>query len=395
MTEYCYIERAGDEYRKYTFGGDPVDQTANPKSPCMVSSRDVSVKFIDIPKIGSRYLDEILRYKIRSLYPGVPEDTVMDYRILRRNKSRYAAVFIGTEKTVSEYRKVSKGRPLFHAFGIIEKVSGFRKNSSCVFVFFHYTWIEAAAHEDGGFTLSFTIARTKNTAVDLARVSSMLPAGLSRAQRVFLYHEKSALHLEPELREYGEREGIEIVLSAIERHLPHNDFRRPWIFRLEHTGRKTLARVSLPILVIFELLLVSILLNREITHHAVMLEELRLFQEEAMGRYTHVRRLMDEIDTAEEDLQAMRERRPIDLFFLLTELTSLIGGKAIVTELTFEGGLLQVHGLSLNALSLLPQFSESSVFSDCKIIQVISDQRTDWERFTLHATVQFRHYSEK
>jgi hypothetical protein len=223
----------------------------------------------------------------------------------------------------------------------------------------------------------------------------MLPAGLSRAQRVFLCHEKSAFHLEPELREYGEREGVEILLNAIERYLPYNNFRRPWIFRQEHAGRKTLVRVSLPILVILDLLLVCILLNREITHHAFMLEELRLFQEETMGRYTCVRRLMDEIDTAEEDLQAMRERRPIDLFFLLAELASLIEGKAIVTELTFEGGILQVRGLSQNALSLLPQFSKSGVFSDCKIIQVISDQRTDWERFTLHATVQSRHYSEK
>jgi len=395
VTEYFCIERENGEHGIFTFCGIPVDRTANGKSPCMVSSLDFTVKFIEIPNSGSRYLGEILRYKIRSLYPGDPDDTAMDYQPIRKRRMRYAAVFVVPEETLSEYRKISCGGPLYHAFSIIKRVAGLYKGRTCVFLFLHYSWIEAAVYEEGVFTLSYTVGRSKNLPGDLVRVDSLLPGYLSRAQRVCLYHERGDEHLRPELQKYAAKGGFDLFMETIEPHLSRIYRGRPWIFSREHTGRTILGKVSIPLLVLTELLLVCVLFNRETSHQAILLEEIQLFQAETGDRNGYLRHLAEEIHEAEDELQRLKDRRPIDLYFLLAELASLLEGKAIVTELTLEGGALRVHGLSSNALSLLPRFSGSRVFSDYEIIQVVSDDKTGKERFILHATVQSRHNTEQ
>ncbi|RPJ03259.1 MAG: hypothetical protein EHM28_15640, partial [Spirochaetaceae bacterium] len=48
-----------------------------------MSRLDFNCKIIPVPPVADEEIGEILRYKIRSLYPGDPEHTVFDYKIFQ------------------------------------------------------------------------------------------------------------------------------------------------------------------------------------------------------------------------------------------------------------------------------------------------------------------------
>ncbi len=90
-------------------GGRVARAGTGPFDALLVSRLDVDVQVFDIPPISDRDLEGLVRYKLRSRYPGNPRQTSFDYRVAQRGKIRRVIVFVARTSTVEAYRAAAAG----------------------------------------------------------------------------------------------------------------------------------------------------------------------------------------------------------------------------------------------------------------------------------------------
>ena len=141
MTGSVYAEFTNGTYRLFLFEeGTPVEQTDDFTS-LMMSRTDFDIKTIELPPIPEQEVPNLLKFKLRSLYPGNPEDTAYDYVLEERKNKKYAVLFMTRKKTLETYRELSRGRPLFLPFTLLRPLFKKCENKTCEFPLFDFTHI--------------------------------------------------------------------------------------------------------------------------------------------------------------------------------------------------------------------------------------------------------------
>jgi hypothetical protein len=102
-------------------GGRVTRAGSGPFDALLVSRLDFDVLVLDIPPIPHRELEGLVRYKLRSRYPGDPRQTSFDYRLVHRGKVRRAIVFVARTSTVEAYRAVAGRRPLVAPCQLVDR----------------------------------------------------------------------------------------------------------------------------------------------------------------------------------------------------------------------------------------------------------------------------------
>ena len=136
------------------------------------------------------------------------------------------------------------------------------------------------------------------------------------------------------------------------------------------------------------MLLLSLLVRREVEFEATRLDELRKELSISETQTLMIDSLRGEIEAAEQNMRSLQARKPLDIFLTLSELSAILKGRATVTHLTLEGGVLRFEGLSDDPLSLIKGFEASTVFRECTILQIVPVPETGKERFVFRATVR-------
>ncbi len=389
MREWAYAEKRGSGYRLCSFAtGEPLVDGRSPAG-VMMSRPDFDVQVVDLPEVPDREVEGFLKYRIRSLYPGHPEQTAFDYRIVERDGKRFAVLFLVQRALLDEYRALAAGRPLFLPFSLVQPLLERRRDCDTVFFFWHARWVEVliwGGGEAGGEPLrSFALKRSADAAADLRALLRLIPAESGSCEWVLIAPAGETEGLAAGLRELaGEERRLAIV--TLEEALGRLGRRSAFLFAPRRPRRGLSRAVRVQLYLAAALLLGFLVLHRSVGREQAYLARLRGRLATLQGQASRSVSLQKEVEELAAQLDSLRARRPSDPYLVLSELNAILSPEARIQSLVIEKGFFQMEALGQNPLRLMEAFGRSSLFSDVKLIQIVPQKDSDQELFRMTGT---------
>jgi hypothetical protein len=134
MKQFAYAQKNENDIQLFLFEKAEPIQAHYPYEALMMSRVDFDIKVTEVPPVPESEMGNLLTYKLRSLYPGDPESTVFDYKILQKNKQRFAVIFISNKDTIEGYKKIADKKPLFLSFPITNALMQKYDDEDCIFL---------------------------------------------------------------------------------------------------------------------------------------------------------------------------------------------------------------------------------------------------------------------
>jgi hypothetical protein len=414
MSAYAFAEKTGHRYRIFSFlNGRPADEStesadfagsadtaastastdfagsadtaasaastgssvSTPISGLMMSRVDFEIKVIELPKIPDSEIDGFLKYRIRSLYPGRPAETVFDYRILGKRKKKLAVLVITRRETLDAYRSLPGGERLFVPFNLMYPFAEELRDRSALLVFWHSSGAEY--YEFGGEEAqSGLIKRSGRTAKDLSRLRKLIEEKAGADRRVIFCPpdecEELARALEP-LQEDGTRIEIRPLAEALGKLGRRDSF----LFVEKKERKLPPPGLRIQALLFLVLVLGALLLRRDAVrqenYRAELSERLRAIEAET----AEVVRLEQEVSALQERVEQLRARTPVDHYRLLSELTEVFGGRAEIRSLILEKDYFQLEAVGRDPLSLMEEFKAAPLFQEVRLLNIVPVRGAD------------------
>jgi hypothetical protein len=364
----------------------PLD-TQREYTALMISRLDIELHFVDLPPIQDHEIGDLLKYKLRSIYPGTPEKTVFDYIVLGKKNRKYAALFITQKHVIEAYKDIAGGRPLFAPLSLIHPLTERYVDKRCVFAFLHSQWIEVLVYTEGGFKSSCVVRRDDSIHDDLTKLPSIFPESWEDCVIVFLCAGYAHEELQQPLLswEYIEKIDFEIVtLNNLTRTvLRKSDF----LFTEKKDRSHFTQKILLPSLVIVTLLMAVAVLGKQLHFKKVYYHELIARVQKLEANRDQVDRIQREIAAIEGELQAVRERTPNDMYLILSELSEILDQQTKITHFVVERNRFQVEGFGPNPLMLMDRFAANEHFEEVKLSQIVPLKDGDTKRFKVSGFV--------
>jgi hypothetical protein len=335
---------------------------------------DFIMQDLEIPPVPEREIEGLIRYRLRSLYPGNPDDTSFDYRLLQPDKNlrrtQRAFVFIARKTVIDASRQRAGHRPLALPFTLLKRIVP-RTGSFRAWVF-DATWAEHILFQDGVPVSSVVQRYTRGRKFDFAREDAALVADAAIGDAVLVAHGEylsslrlpegvRALPLEKLLQRFRKGEGLFETNARVPK----------------TSALLRLAGLSLAIALLC--ILVFVKYTNTVEARADELHALTLSLEKS-GQ--NVLTLQREIEDLEAERDRLVERTPRDAYALLSELSRVLGDNARVRSISLQDDAFQVDALGTNPLSLMERFKEHPGFKNIKLAQVVPDARSGRERFS-------------
>lgn len=382
MNNYAYAERTGKEYSIFLFNDDQQIDSSNNFQALMMSRLDFDVKILELPSIPVKEIEGFLTYKISSLYPGQPEETVFDYLKLNKNKKKYAVIFISQKSTLNEYQKIAGGRPLFLPFTLIHSLVNKYAGQGIIFLFWHRLWIEALVFPENEAPTSFVLKRRKNITLDFNRVNKVLPEDIDGFRAViFCSDQEKELLAEGINRLAVNDEAFEI--HSITETL--NKITRKTEFLFAKKKRKGLVqrKVRLQILIAVMLFLGVFLFKRNVDQKEVYFQDLKNYLGLLQKQTLKVISIQGEIDDLQEKLDIIKGKKPIEPYLILSELASILKPGTKIQSFILEKNYFQLEAVGPNPLDLMEIFKVKALFGNVKLVQIVPIKDSDKELFKI------------
>jgi hypothetical protein len=386
MKRYAYLTKSNGAYRLIGFDDRQPVAAPDGQAAIMASRLDYDVQIIELPAMADKEVEGFLTYRIRSLYPGHPEQTVFDYRLLARGGKRYAVLFLVQREILEECRLAAGGRPLFSSFSILLPLLGpKRSGGDLICLFWHDAWLEALVLREGEPPRSFASKRSRDASADLNQVLSLAAADKRAAEYLVVCPEEEQAALRELLASRQPDSGALTVLSTPQalRRLAKGP--EP-LFERRKTRPVLPRSLRLQLAVALIILLSFLALKRAVDRDAARLAGLRRSLQDAQGRSTQVVALQTEIDTLKKQLSALRRERPPDPYWVLAELRTVLGPGTRINSFVMERGFFQMEAVGSNPLRLMEIFKARASFENVKLIQIVPLKDTSRELFRITGT---------
>jgi len=353
----------------------------------VMSRSDILVNVVELPSLSPREIEGFLAYRIRGLYPGQPDETEIDYRVLSWGGRRYAVLFLVQRQVLEEHRRAAQGRPLILPYSLIAPLLHRpAPNRTTVGLLWHATWIDALVLEPGTPPRSVALPRAGSVAADLDRLESLLEvAGAVEWRIVAIEPELATLRRTLERRARGPGPVTVVPLERAVRRLGH---RAPAPFTRRARPAGIPRRVRVPIALLAAAALSFLALKRSVDRDAAYASLLHRSVVERQARAETLAVLQREIDALRADLDALRTNRPPDPGRVLGELALVLGTGARLESFSLENGLFQLEAVGSNPLELMERFASSESFDDVRLLQIVPEKDGVRELFRLTGRVR-------
>ena len=391
MTRYAYLSRAGGAWQLAGFEDHrPIDSPAE-VAGIMVSRLEFVVQAIELPAMAEKEVEGFLTYRIRSLYPGQPEQTAFDYRILDRGGKRHAVLFLFQRDTLEECRRVAAGRPLFSSTSVLLPLLGEKKpEGDLVCLFWHDTWLEALVLREGEPPRSYAGRRGLGAEADLNQLLGLAGVELKTADclLVCLGEEQEALAKLVASRQ--SETGKLTVLSSAQ--ALRQSARGPESLFAAHKAPFPVPRgLRLELGAALVLLLSLLAVKRGVDRDAAYLSGLRREMQAVQGRSSQALALEQEIAELQAQAAKLAGKRPADPFRVLSELQAVLGPGTRINSFVLDRGSFQMEAVGSDPLRLMEVFkSRGDAFEKVKLIQIVplKDSSRELFRITGYAHAQ-------
>lgn len=347
----------------------------------MMSRLDFDSKIIEVPPIPDSAVRDMLSFKIRSLYPGDPAKTQFDYKLFVAKKKRFAVVFIGKNPVIEEYKSIAGKKPLLLPFTLLKGQLNKCKEQDACFLFWHSDWVELFILQQGVLATTTAIKRAKHIKSDFRKISKILAK------------EQEGMSL----INYCADDEQQLISEHLEIHLPQN----PGQIRLfkeffSHGIRKSEAlfaperKTKLPpikqrlTIYAFALLFCFGLLYNKCAVNLMEYEKyLEQKRNESVRLYADISSMQNEISKLEEKLLGLRDKKPINVYHLFNDLSSVFTGQTELLTLILKNSSLQMEGRSINALNLEERLKKHTSFSQVSLPEFKPERNSYKERFRM------------
>lgn len=367
MNGLVYAKKHSGSYGLFSFA-DQREQTATDYQALLMSRLDFDVKVTELPRLPAREVEGFLQYRIRSLYPGHPEETVFDYRMLTYRNMRYAVIFLAHKGVLEEYHALAGGKPMLLPFNLF--MPYFARYQDAVYFFWHPDWIELFLLQPGGVVSSLVLRRGRAMAGDFSRLRTMIGETEQKPNWVFLCtdREEGQLRLQAE-RQAGHYQTLDFV--PIQSAFQRTQKKRQYLFREKKKKRIVPPRLRIQLFLFVVLLLGSLLFRKSVGRlegYAGRLHANLGSFEQSTAQLVSLR---TEGEALEEQLGDLLKRRPIDPYRVLGELKDVMDDGSTIQSFILETDLFQIEALGPNPLLLMEKFKDRDLFRDVKLMQIV------------------------
>ena len=350
-----------------------------PVGAILLSRLEFDVRIMEIPRISERHLDGLIRYRLRTVYPGNPVETVFDYRIETSGSRREVVVFVSHQATLEKYRSAAAGKPLLLPYSLIRTVGKTRKD--CGVLFCHPEWTELSVFRSG-LLVSCALVEREEEAVpeSVCQGARDLPIVIISAGKDFsCFADAGSPWKNQRVSRLGYRD-----LAALHRR-PEGVFREGRKSNPFLTQPVRITGLSCGVVVLAALLLFKQAWQAEAAYAEAKetLSRLEMQSRAVLG-------LQKDVETLSARLAGMQAHRPLDVWLFLSELSRVLGGDARIRSLEVKGDAFRVEALGSNPLRLMETFRGNPFFSDLELSQVVPDARTGKERFSFSGVFRVR-----
>jgi hypothetical protein len=376
------IERDGG---RYTLAGSAEggDAAAPSRSVLLVHRPDFDVKITELPRLKERELNGYLTYRIRSLYPGDPRETVFDRRVVAIGARSYAVLFITKKKTLEEYSNLFREKPLVTPFILFEPFLKEYSSKETVFSFWHEDWIDFFVFSEEE-PLSFYITRT-DIVERLSEVVGALPNDPEAYHWIAIGADGRREQCRTQLTEAAGAK-IDVDAMPVSEALRRIGRRTRFLFASKRR-RAVPQRIRLQLFVSILLFLIAMIYKTA----GDLEEQYGSRLEDLIGSLTARASLSialeKEIESFEQEARELRSRRPNDCYYVFSELHSILADRAVITSFVLEEDRFQFEAVGLDPLRLMESFGASGVFGDVELNQIVPLEGSNRERFRVSGRI--------
>jgi hypothetical protein len=366
MKRYGYAERGAEGWR---LRGLLEAEAAEPGAldAVMMSRLDFEVKMVDLPAAAAAEVDGFLRYRLRSLYPGNPEDTVFDWQpMVAPGGSRRALLFITRREILEGYRQAAGGKPLFLPFTLIAPALR-RAPARPVAVLFQYDgWIETVVRGADGAVASIAGRSAGDPGSDASRARELAGEGARAGPWIVIARRDAAAEL---ARALGGAAAPAVQALAIEDLVGRLGPKSAWLFGPRKAPLTIPRSVRMQVLAGLAVVLALGLVRKSVVEEQDYVGRLQVRLAQVQQASSKSVAISKDIDSLKQEMDTLQAGASVDPYLALSELAAVLGPGVRIQSFTLDKGMFQLEAVGANPLALMEVFKARPSFSNVKLLQ--------------------------
>ncbi len=363
--------------------GKPLAPDSRPEHVLM-SRTDFDVQIVDIPPVSDKELEGLLRYRLRSIYPGSPAATAFDYRMGPEEGGRRATLFICPRAALEKYRAAAGQARLLLPWSFTAELG--KRKGDAVILFLGRGYAELSVYRGGILQGCSVRQRAGLSSEKLSAVLKTLPEEARKLPCILVAPDGDLEKGKDLPAEIGK--GVELITySRLVREVKKPDAlfqekkKKPVL--LSPMGR--VAGLAALVVVLGVLIFVKLIASTDSRY-----EQLRKLDSTLETQSRRIVGMEGEVDSLSAQLSSLKARQPLDVYLLFSELSSVLGSGTRIRTITLRGDSFQIEAVGTNPLKLMEEFRSHPSFSDVKLSQVIPDAASGRERFSFSGVFNAR-----
>ncbi len=379
MKKPAFFRKENGNYTVYAFDRKTELSSIDDVTALMVERPDVDIKVVKIPPIKEDEIPSLLKYKLR-IYPGHPEDTVFDYRVLTDKTQKYAVLFIMDKKVLETYQNAAGGKPLFLPYSLVQPLRKSYAKPKLSFLFMHDYWIEMLFYNGGVIESSSVVKREGKLKQNLRKLGALFPADREDLTCIVVCARSEHGEIEKAISEVFDK-AVSFEYLHFETLFGSANNRVDYLFFSKRRKGFVHSRWFFALLMLAALFLLGLLFNKHYVSYQsrfdTLSEQINTMQKRQMATAS----LQDEVKNLEKKFAELNERIPYNTYQILSELTYILDEDMKITRFALDRGMFQIEAIGRNPLYLMERFKNNGRFQDVKLIQSIPINGTFKERF--------------